>query len=85
MYFSIGTPKHNKFSICPKWKINYFYEPQYLSTLVLSDASHIIIFMPPQRSWEGHIVLLLWVRTSVTLFSTVLVSTSPPEVFDAGT
>ena len=21
---SIGTPKNNKFSICSKWKINYF-------------------------------------------------------------
>ena len=24
MCLSIGTPKNNKFSICSKWKINYF-------------------------------------------------------------
>ena len=38
---------------------------------------------------EGHIVLHLsvrtYIRTSVTLFSTVLVSVTPPKVFDAGT
>ena len=25
---SIGTPKNNKFSICSKWKINYFRCPK---------------------------------------------------------
>ena len=25
MRLSIGTPINNKFSICPKWKINYMY------------------------------------------------------------
>ena len=48
-----------------------------------------IIFMPLLQSGEGHIVLPLsvriYVRTSVTLFSTVLVSATPPNVFDAGT
>ena len=24
MCLSIGTPKNNQFSICPKWKIHYF-------------------------------------------------------------
>ena len=28
---SIGTPKNNKFSICPKWKIHYFQVSQNLS------------------------------------------------------
>ena len=44
--------------------------------------------MPPPRSGEGHIVFTLvrpYVRTSVTLFRTVLVSATPPKVFDAGT
>ena len=27
---SIGTPKNNKFSICPKWKIHYFQVSQNL-------------------------------------------------------
>ena len=27
---SIGTPKYNKFSICPKWKIHYFQVSQNL-------------------------------------------------------
>ena len=27
---SIGTPKNNKFSICPKWKIYYFQVSQNL-------------------------------------------------------
>ena len=30
---SLGTPKNNKFSICSKWKIDYFYMPRNLSTL----------------------------------------------------
>ena len=41
-------------------------------------------FMPPPRSREEHIVLPLSVRTSVTLFITVLVSATSPTVFDAG-
>ena len=47
----------------------------------------VAVFMPPLRSGEGHIVLPLSERTytSVTLFSTVLVSAIPPKVFDAGT
>ena len=28
MCLSIGTPKNNKFSICPKWKIHYFQVSQ---------------------------------------------------------
>ena len=24
VHYSIGTPKNNEFSICSKWKINYF-------------------------------------------------------------
>ena len=51
--------------------------------------SILCIFMPPPRSGEGHIVLPMsvctYVHTSVTLFSTVLVSASPPKVFDART
>ena len=31
MCLSIGTPKNNKFSICPKWKIHYFQVSQNLS------------------------------------------------------
>ena len=27
---SIGTPKNNEFSICPKWKIHYFEVSQNL-------------------------------------------------------
>ena len=42
-------------------------------------------FMPPPCSGEGHVVLPLSVRTSVTPFSTVLVSATPLKVFDAGT
>ena len=30
MCLSIGTPKNNKFSICPKWKIHYFQVSQNL-------------------------------------------------------
>ena len=30
MCLSIGTPKDNKFSICPKWKIHYFQVSQNL-------------------------------------------------------
>ena len=30
MCLSIGTPKNNEFSICPKWKIHYFQMPQNL-------------------------------------------------------
>ena len=30
MCLSIGTPKNNKFSICPKWKIHYFQVSQKL-------------------------------------------------------
>ena len=30
MCLSIGTPKNNKFSICPKWKIHYFQMSQNL-------------------------------------------------------
>ena len=49
----------------------------------------IYYFMPPPRSGEGHIVLPFsvrtYIRTSVTLFSTVLVSATPPKVFDAET
>ena len=30
MCLSIGTPKINKFSICPKWKIHYFQVSQNL-------------------------------------------------------
>ena len=33
MCLSIGTPKNNKFSICSKWKINYFYVSQNLGIL----------------------------------------------------
>ena len=28
MCVNIGTPKNNKFSICSKWKINYFRCPK---------------------------------------------------------
>ena len=31
MCLSIGTPKDNKFSICPKWKIHYFQVSQILA------------------------------------------------------
>ena len=30
MCLSIGTPKNHKFSICSKWKINYFQVSQNL-------------------------------------------------------
>ena len=30
MCLSIGTPKNNKLSICPKWKIHYFQMSQNL-------------------------------------------------------
>ena len=33
MCLSTGTPKSNKFSVCPKWKIYYFYVSQNLGTL----------------------------------------------------
>ena len=42
---SFGTPKSNKFSICSKWKIDYFYMSQNLGTLqpnsnVLNIGTH---------------------------------------------
>ena len=43
-------------------------------------------FMPPARSGEGHIILPLYVRESVRpshFYSTVLVSATPPTVFEA--
>ena len=33
IYLSIGTPKNSKFSICSKWKINYFQVFQNFGTL----------------------------------------------------
>ena len=33
MCLSIGTPKNNKFSICSKWKIHYFWLSQNLGRL----------------------------------------------------
>ena len=33
MCLGIGTPKNNKFSICSKWKIHYFWVSQKLSKI----------------------------------------------------
>ena len=51
---------------------------------IISCNSKSTFYAPPQ-SGVGHIVLPLSVCTSVTLLSTVLVSATPPKVFDAGT
>ena len=41
MCLSIGTPNNNKFSICPKWKIQYFQVSQNLGSV----QPHYIIIM----------------------------------------
>ena len=63
-----------------------------LTTGTCSNISFFIIFMPLPGSGEGHIVLPLsictyvtYIRKSITLFSTVLVSATPLKVFDVGT
>ena len=46
------------------------------------------IFYVPATTWGGAYSFTLvrrYVRPSVRLFSTVLVSATPPKVFDAGT
>ena len=40
-YLNFGTPKNNEFSIWNKWKINYFYVSQYLSTLGYLESHKI--------------------------------------------
>ena len=38
MCLSIGTPKNNKFSICSKWKINYFLgvpKSEHISLIIM--------------------------------------------------
>ena len=44
-----------------------------------------LFYAPATKSGGGHIVLPLSVRTSVTRFNTLLVSATPPKVFDAET
>ena len=52
MCLSIGTPKNNKFSICPKWKIHYF---QVFQNLGRVQPHNLFEYWDTQKSLIFHL------------------------------
>ena len=49
---SIGTPKNNKFSICPKWKIHYFQVSQNLGRV--QPHYNVLEYLDPWKTLIFH-------------------------------